>query len=293
MALNDTGIQDKDIRSFQNAIRDCSAYNFNEYSLNSLKRRLFRVLEQYGTDIKTLTSIIRKDPQALEEVVKKLTVSTTELFRDSQVWKDLMNELRSSFMERAMIRIWHPGCSTGQEVYSMMILLDQLGMLEKAEILASDINTDVLESAKTGTYSLRFNREYLENFNRALSVEGPKGTGPFGAYEKYFTLNERDDTLTMKSFLRNKPQYKKIDLVQNDNIFQQDFDMIICRNVIIYFNQDLQNKVLRLFHRNLRKEGLLLLGKHESIIGSCSNLFSKKGHLYVRQSLNNNRARAI
>ena len=294
MALNDTDIQEKDVRRFQDTIRDCSSYDFGEYSVSSLKRRLFKVLEQYGTDMNTLTGIIRKDPQTLEEVVKKLTVSTTELFRDPPIWKGIMEELLAVFRERPAIRIWHPGCSTGQEVYSMMILLDQVGLLDRAELFASDINTDVMEVAKKGAYRLRFNREYLENFSRVFSETSVADhSGKFASYDKYFTIDELGDSIAMHGFLRKKPRYRKIDLVQDDNLFQQEFDMIICRNVIIYFNFELQNKVLHLFHRNLSKNGLLVLGKHESIIGPGSNLFKKKGQLYVRQSANNNRVSMV
>jgi chemotaxis protein methyltransferase CheR len=97
----------------------------------------------------------------------------------------------------------------------------------------------------------------------------------------------------MHNFLRKKPKYSKIDLVQDENLFQQEFDMIICRNVIIYFNFELQNKVLHLFHRSMGKNGLLVLGKHESIIGPGSNLFKKKGQLYVKISANNNRVSMV
>jgi chemotaxis protein methyltransferase CheR len=294
MALNDTDIQEKDVRRFQDTIRDCSSYDFGEYSVSSLKRRLFKVLEQYGTDMNTLTGIIRKDPQTLEEVVKKLMVSTTELFRDPPVWKVVMEELLTMFREQPAIRIWHPGCSTGQEVYSMMILLDQVGLLDRAELFASDINTDVMETAKKGVYRLRFNREYLENFSRVFSeppVADPDSK--FAPYDKYFRIDELSDSIVMHNFLRKKPKYSKIDLVQDENLFKQEFDMIICRNVIIYFNFELQNKVLHLFHRSMGKNGLLVLGKHESIIGPGSNLFKKKGQLYVKISANNNRVSMV
>lgn len=286
MALNNSDIQEKDIRKFQETISEYSAYDFSDYSVNSLKRRLFKITEKYGTNINALINIIGSDPSLLEEVVKRLTVSTTELFRDPLIWKGIMNILQSEFSARASIKIWHPGCSTGQEVYSMMIMLDQLGLLEKSEIYASDINTDVMETARKGTYRLRFNREYIDNFNTVFAADtGHIQSAQFYSFEKYLAIDEIGDSIVMKDFLREKPVYKKIDLVKNDNLFNVKFDLVICRNVIIYFNNELQNKVLQNFHSTMSDHSLLVLGLHESIIGPCSRLFQKKNLFYFRKSL--------
>jgi len=152
MGLNDSDILETDIERFHKAITEYSAYDFSDYSVNSMKRRLFKIMEEYGTDMNRLIKIISNDAPALEEVVKKLTVNTTELFRDPPIWKSIMHHLLTSYNDYSLIRIWHPGCSTGQEVYSMMILLDQIGLLQRSEIFASDINTDVMETAKKGTF---------------------------------------------------------------------------------------------------------------------------------------------
>lgn len=288
MAPNNSDIQEKDIRKFQETISEYSAYDFSDYSVNSLKRRLFKITEQYGTDINTLINIIGSDPSLLEEVVKKLTVSTTELFRDPLIWKGIMNILQSDFSAYPTIRIWHPGCSTGQEVYSMMILLDQLGLLEKSEIYASDINTDVMKTAVKGAYRLRFNREYIDNFNTVFAASTDHlPSANFNSFEKYLTIDEVGDSIVMKNFLREKPVYKKIDLVKNNNLFNVKFDLVMCRNVIIYFNYELQNKVLQHFYSNMNDHSLLVLGMHESIIGPCSRLFQKKDIFYFRKNLNN------
>jgi chemotaxis protein methyltransferase CheR len=288
MALNNPDIQEKDIRKFQETISEYSAYDFSDYSVNSLKRRLVKITEKYNTDVNTLINIIGIDPLIMEEVVKRLTVSTTELFRDPLIWKGIMNVLQSDFSDRASIRIWHPGCSTGQEVYSMMIMLDQLGLLEKSKIYASDINTDVMETARKGTYRLRFNREYIENFNTVFAADpGHAQSAQYNSFEKYFSIDEIGDSITMKDFLRKKPVYKKIDLVKNNNLFNVKFDLVMCRNVIIYFNYELQNKVLQHFHSTMNDHGLLVLGLHESIIGPCSNLFKKQNIFYFKKTFNN------
>ncbi len=291
MGLNDSDIKETDIERFHEAITEYSAYDFSDYSVNSMKRRLFKIMEEYGTNMDRLIKIISNDAPALEEVVKKLTVNTTELFRDPPIWKSIMHHLLTSFNDYSTIRIWHPGCSTGQEVYSMMITLDQLGLLQRSEIFASDINTDVMETAKKGSYRLRFNREYIENFDLVFSEEVGTLSGiKFAPHEKYLTIDEAKDRITMQNFLREKPVYKKIDLVKDAHRIPQKFDLVICRNVIIYFNYALQNRVLHLFHRNMTKNGLLVLGSHESIIGPCRDLFGKMDLFYVRKPKKNHSA---
>lgn len=243
-------------------------------------------MKDYNSDFSRLITSLESDTVALEEVVKKITVNTTELFRDPGIWQSIMLYLLPRFRKRTSINIWHPGCSTGQEVYSMMITLDQLGLLEKTNIYASDLNADVLELARSGAYRLRFNREYVDNFNDVFNqgIEN-RIQGKFKDYKAYFSINEARDLIQMHAFLCEKPVYKKLDLVNEDHSFQIDFDIVICRNVIIYFNYELQNRVLGMFHRNMKDNGCLVLGLHESIIGPCTSMFTKQDHFYVKRKL--------
>ena len=165
----------------------------------------------------------------------------------------------------------------------MMMLLDQLGMLDKSEIFGSDIQEGVLETARQGIYKFHFNQSYLENFDRVI-LDGP---GEFSwkqrkHWKKYFHINETQDLIQMNEHLRSKPVYKKMDLVQGGNIFTGSFDLIICRNVIIYFNPNLQNRVFDLFHKNLNDHGILLLGVHESILGPYAKKFIRKDPFYFK-----------
>lgn len=279
-------IGENDIRRFQSTISKYSEYDFSEYSLNSLKRRIARLMRKYDSDFSRLIRTMETDKVAMEEVVKRITVNTTGLFRDPHIWESIMLNLLPRFSRHSSINIWHPGCSTGQEVYSMMIILDQLGLLERSNIFASDLNTDVLEKARSGTYRLSFNREYIENFKLvfAAGINGREKTG-FKPYQDYFRVDETRDLIRMHEFLREKPVYKKIDLVMDENAFFMNFDIILCRNVIIYFNYELQNRVLELFYRNMRDDGCLVLGLHESIIGPCSSIFTKQDNFYVKRKL--------
>ena len=232
-------VVEKDIISFQEIIRDNSVYDFTGYSLTSLRRRLTRILLEYEMDLETLTGRMKTDPEFLEETVKRLTVHTTELFRDPEVWKKLRNSLLPSWKNKAEINIWHSGCSTGQEVFSMMIVLHELGMLEKTNIYGSDLNEDVIEVAKKGLYKYSFNQSYLENFNKVM-LNGKGDYSPKQKQEqewlKYFTIDKTRDVFQMNQSLCSKPVYKKLDLAQDPNLFLAKFDLIVCRNVIIYFN---------------------------------------------------------
>ena len=164
----------------------------------------------------------------------------------------------------------------------MMILLSELNLFEKSEIYASDINTDVLDVAKKGIYKYRFNKVYIENFNKVFNNDPAKFNGKSVSYEKYFAINTMSDEIRMLPFLNEKPVYKKADLVKDENPFRVIFDIIVCRNVIIYFNFELQNRVFNLFYRNLNDYGRLVLGAHESIIGTYSMFFKKNLHSYYK-----------
>src|SRR5690554_6427198 len=136
-------ITDQDLQYFVTTLKNSSKYDFSEYSDKSLKRRLQKVLTDFNLDITGLISAIINKPEFTEKIVKEITVNTTELFRDPQVWHTLRSRILPRFKNNKNINIWHAGCSTGQEVYSMMILLNEMGMLDKAKIFASDLNSDV------------------------------------------------------------------------------------------------------------------------------------------------------
>ena len=282
-------IEDRDIKLFQETILESSTYDFSDYSVNSLKRRISKVLEEYKTDIPSLNKRLRSDADFLEDIVKNITVNTTELFRDPLVWKKLLYQVLPRYKHLDSINIWHSGCSTGQEVYSMMMLLDHMGMLDRSNIYASDINEDVLETAKKGVYRYRFNKNYIANYDEVFSsAEEGEGEGGKPDSKKYFKIDETRDLIIMQDALRKKPIYKKNDLVKGKNLLDVKFDIIICRNVIIYFNYELQNRILKLFHDNLRANGCLLLGVHESIIGPFSHTYIKDGQFYFRNRESDN-----
>lgn len=272
--------QKEDIKKIIDAIKDRSGYDLSNYSINSVSRRFGKILMDLKITPADLIEKIENDNIFIESIIKKVTVNTTELFRDPAIWVNLRNTILPEYVTKKEINIWHPGCSTGQEVYSMMILLDDMGILKKARIYASDINSDVIDTAMKGEYRLRFHQEFIRNFDRTLN---PENRIKKLHHEKYFSIDKIKDLISMKKFLVDKPEYRVMDLVNDNNLFDVKFDLIVCRNVIIYFNYDLQNKVLDLFHNNMNEGGCLILGLHESIIGPYSGKFLKKESVYFKR----------
>lgn len=277
-------VTDQDILYFVTTLKNTSEYDFSDYSEKSLKRRLAKVLTDNKADIFTLISKMKKSNDFLERIVKEITVNTTELFRDPPIWHALKYRILPEFKNHKSINLWHAGCSTGQEVYSMLILLNEMGLVDKTKIYASDLNEDVLNNAQDGEYKYRFNINYLDNFDKVIK-ENPYNYDEYNdiPYTKYFDIDKTRDIIKMKPFLREKPVYKKQNLVTDDNVFYIKFDIILCRNVIIYFNYDLQNKVFNLFHENIYDNGYLILGMHETILGPQAGLFEKKHQCYKKK----------
>ncbi len=278
------GLTDKEVLYFVTTIKNHSEYNFTEYSEKSLKRRIQKVLDDNKMDISTIINKLKNDRAFLEKVVKDITVNTTELFRDPQVWQDLRFRILPKFKNNKNINIWHAGCSTGQEVYSMMILLNELDLFDKAKIFATDINIDALEAAKKGVFKYRFNIGYLDNFDKVVK-ENPFNYEEYNdvPYSKYFKINKISDSLEMNDFLREKPIFRKHDLVKGEDLYFAKFDLIICRNVIIYFKYELQSQVFQRFYEHLYTNGYLLFGMHESMLGEIANKFDKRGNFYRKK----------
>ncbi|MBI9067233.1 MAG: protein-glutamate O-methyltransferase CheR [Salinivirgaceae bacterium] len=277
-------VTDEDVQRFISAIKMVSTYNFTDYSERSFKRRIEKLLVDNHMDINQLSLKMSKDKDFLEKIVRDITVNTTELFRDPEMWITLKYQILPKLKKNKSIFIWHAGCSSGQEIYSMLILLNELGMLEQAKVFATDINSEMLESSKKATYKYRFNLGYLDNFDKVIR-ENPynfeeKIDVP---YEKYFDIDKVKDTITMKKFLREKAVFRKHDLVNDGNIFYSKFDLILCRNVIIYFNNKLQNHVIDLFSNSLYRDGFLILGAHESILGPVANSFDRTKGFYRKK----------
>jgi len=251
--MNEVEIEIHDIRHLINVVRDKHKFDFGDYALSSFKRRIARFLELYK--LESMAKLIERltfDKPFFEVFLKEITVNTTEMFRDPSFWKTLKETVFPVIAEFPTIRVWHAACSTGEEVYSMAIALKEAGLYDKAKIFASDINEDVITKAKVGKYLAR-NMELNElNYRK---FEGNENLSD------YYKLS--GDYVFMDLDLLKNVTFKKFDLVQGEQYLK--FDIILCRNVLIYFNFPLQDKIIDKFSENLISGGFLAVGAKETI----------------------------
>jgi len=240
-------------------------FDFSNYAEQSFTRRIEHLLISYNLpDVDSLINRVKFDKTIFQKCVNDITVNTTELFRDTDIWLSFRRNVLPLFKNNETINIWHAGCSSGEEVYSMLILLNEMDMLQKVKMFATDINTEILEKAKRGVYNSRLHQSYFPSFDRVIRIN-PLNFEEFKdvPYEKYFEIDNNTGTFCVKQFIKDKATFKYHNLV-DANIFYK-FDIIFCRNVIIYFNTELQNKTISLFCDSLFNKGIIFLGVHENI----------------------------
>jgi len=245
-------IKDEDIKVFLEAIKARSNYDFTNYSLKSLKRRIAKILTESKFTISQLEEEILQNSLFMEKVVKSITVNTTELFRDPPIWINIKEEILPKFANLESINIWHAGCSTGEEVYSMAILLHEANLLRKSLIYATDINPEVLMKAKSGIFPLSYLRQYSENY--ILS-------GGRQDFSSYYSANY--GSAKFNELLSERMIYSTHNLVSDGSF--NEFHLIMCRNVFIYFDKNLQQRVFQLFDSSLETLGYLALGSKETL----------------------------
>lgn len=265
-----------------NALISHSDFDLSNYSRKSLMRRVERVMVNQRLSFNDIIKNIVDSKKFQAEFVNEITVNTTELFRDVKVWQFMRTNILPVLAKRNKINIWLAGVSKGHEVYSLMILLNEMNLLHRSHIVATDINDQVLAQAKSGLYKYWNNLDFFSSFDATIRTNPLNYEEKYDVpYEKYFTVDKEKDEIVMKKFLREKPLFLQHDLVKGDGLNFTKFDLIFCRNVLIYFDQTLQNRVLNMFHKNMFPESFLLLGIHESIIGAAATKYMKKGMAYT------------
>ena len=246
-------ITDHEVDILLNDVISLYGYDFTEYARASLGRRINRLfaLDKFPSFAEYRYKI-RTDPDYFSRFVEEITVNVTEMFRDPQFYKCLREEVLPVLATHPFIRIWHAGCSTGEEVYSMAILLQEANLLHKSLLYATDINPKVLEKLRTGIFPLSQMKQYSENYIASGGKE---------AFSKYYTANY--DRAKFDSNLGKGIIVSTHNLV-SDRSFNE-FQLIICRNVLIYFDKPLKDKAFVLFDESLEKLGFLALGSKENL----------------------------
>jgi chemotaxis protein methyltransferase CheR len=228
-------------------------FDFREYAPASLKRRVWRRVqaERAGT-IAGLLERVLHDAEVMERLLLDLSINVTSMFRDPTFYGTFREKVVPVLRTYPFTRIWIAGCSTGEEVYSLAILLREEGIYDRTRIYATDINAAVLERAREGVFPLDKMREYTENYIRA---------GGKRSFSEYY-LAKYEGALFDRT-LSDNVVWAPHNLVQDRSF--NTFNVILCRNVMIYFDRVLQNRVHELFYDSLERLGFLALGHKESI----------------------------
>lgn len=249
---NETNV-DIELELLLQAIHRKYGYDFSEYSRAHIKRRVINRLSTSGlSTISHLQEYVLYDREFASLLLQDLSINVTEMFRDPGFYRAIREKVIEILKTWSFIKIWHAGCSTGEEVYSMAILLKEEGLYDRVQIYATDFNQNAIEKAREGIFPVDLMKQYSQNYINAKSKR---------SFSDYY-LAQYDHAIMDKS-LKANIVWAHHNLV-TDNDFAETH-MIVCRNVLIYFNKTLQNKVVKLFHHSLAYGGILCLGNKESL----------------------------
>jgi chemotaxis protein methyltransferase CheR len=238
--------------------------DYRNYARSSLKRRLKKVMKQEGLlTISELQAHVLHDKRVMETLLLNLSINVTSMFRDPAMFKAFREKVVPILRTYPSVRIWHAGCSSGEEAYSMAILCEEEGLSDKVTIYATDMNEAIIQRAKSGIFSLDVMQEYTKNYMES------GGTRAFSEYytAKYGYAKLRPDLLNRITFSKHN--------LATDSSFNE-FNVILCRNVMIYFNEQLQNRAHDLFHSSLCRFGTLIIGTKENVMFSSQQASYKE-----------------
>ena len=227
--------------------------DFRQYAQASLKRRLYR--RMYAEGLETLSELQNRllhDPPCMERLLVDLSINVTSMFRDPTFYVAFREKIVPALRTYPFTRIWCAGCATGEEVYSLAILLQEESVYERTRIYATDINEHVLQTARAGVFPLDRMKQYTQNYIRA---------GGKGDFSEYYTAAY--DNVAFSRALTENVVFAQHNLAMDRSF--NEFNVIVCRNVMIYFDKALQDHVHTLFYESLDTFGILALGHKESI----------------------------
>jgi chemotaxis protein methyltransferase CheR len=248
-----TALERLEIELLLDAIYRHYGHDFRSYAFSSLRRRLKKRLEGEGlTTFTSLTDRVLHDPEAMDRLLRDMSVNVTGMFRDPSFFLALRQNVVPILRTYPFVRVWHAGCATGEEVYALAILLEEEGLYDRSRIYATDMSADALEKAKAGIFPLARMREYTANYLQA---------GGSRSFSEYYTANY--DAALFDPKLRRNVLFAQHNLATDTSF--SEFNLILCRNVLIYFDRTLKERVYKLFAQSLGSLGLLGLGRRESL----------------------------
>lgn len=228
-------------------------YDFRDYAPASLRRRVHRAMQTLGAaTISAFQDRILHEAAAMATFLDSVTVEVSAMFRDPGFYRRLRATVLPEFAALPHLRIWHAGCASGEEVYSMAILLHEAGLLERSQLYATDLNARVLERGREAIFPIKHMQEYTTNYLKA------GGTATFSEYYK-----AKHENVILADFLRRNIVWAEHSLVSDSGF--NEFQIVLCRNVMIYFNRKLQTRVHQLLYESLMPGGILGLGHGESL----------------------------
>ena len=272
--MNPSDIETIEITLLLDAIFERYGYDFRHYSRASIERRVRQFRGKSGCS--TISEMIPKllhDESFFEAFVREFSITVTDMFRDPFVYQSIRKNIVPILKTHPFVKIWHAGCATGEEAYSLAIVLKEEGVYGRATLFATDFNDAALDAAAKGIYSIDNARKFTTNYQAA------GGTSSFSEY-----YHARYQAMAMDKSLRENITFANHNLV-TDNVFGE-MHLIMCRNVLIYFEKSLQNRVLNLFNDSLVHGGMLCLGTKESLMFSnvknCFQTIDEDARIYQK-----------
>ena len=269
-------IEDIEIELLLTGVARRYGFDFRNYAPQSLRRRIHRAIENEGVQtVSQLQERVLRCPAAMGRFIESVSVHATAMFRDPDFYRTLRTDVVPMLRTYPFVRVWHAGCASGEEVYSLAILLEEEGMYDRCRLYATDISDTLLNRAASGVFPLANMKSNTSNYQRA---------GGAHDFSVYYTADDRH--ALFRDSLRRNMVYSQHNLV-SDGPFNE-FNLILCRNVMIYFDHSLRQRVHRLFYDSLCRLGVLGLGNKETIdttelapryrqLGGDARLFRKEG----------------
>lgn len=234
-----------DLIYFQQWVLKEYKIDLSAYKSNQLHRRLLSLMSRVGVNsVEEYISLLKSDPSQKQKFLDFITINVTEFFRNPEIFLEFSKKIKSELPYSKGLKIWSAACSVGSESYSLAMIMDDLYSIASHKILATDIDSTILEKAKIGEYT----------YSEIKNVSS-------GFFDKYFEV--KGDKYCLNSNIKKMVDFKKHDLILDK--FECNFDLIVCRNVVIYFNGDIKDKIYKKFSESLKKGGLLFVGATESI----------------------------